>query len=125
MPRWTDERVDQIMGSVLRAGVLMASALVAAGAAIYLARHGGDRPDYGVFRGEPPELCGIPGILRAALGSGGRGLIQLGLLALVATPVARVVFALIAFAVQRDRIFVAVSLVVLGALLYSLFGAPL
>ncbi len=125
MPRWTDERVDRIMGNLLRSGVLLASALVTAGAALYLARHGGDRPDYGVFRGEPAELRGIGGIVGAALGPSGRGLIQLGLLALVATPVARVVFALVAFAVQRDRIFVAVALVVLAALLYSLFGAPI
>ncbi len=125
MPRWTDERVDQIMGNVLRAGVLLSSALVAAGAAVYLVRHGGDRPDYGVFRGEPAELCGIAGIARAALRPSARGLIQLGLLALVATPVARVAFALLAFAVQRDRIFVVVTLLVLGTLIYSLFGAPL
>ncbi len=125
MPRWTDERVDQIMGNVLRAGVLLSSTLVAAGAVIYLVRHGGDRPDYGVFRGEPAELCGIAGIVSAALRPSARGLIQLGLLALVATPVARVAFALLAFAVQRDRIFVVVTLVVLGTLIYSLFGAPL
>lgn len=124
MTRWTDERVDQIMGNLLRAGVLLASALVAVGAAIHLARHGGDRPDYGVFRGEPAELCGVAGIVRAALRPSGRGLIQLGLLALVATPVARVAFAVVAFAVQRDRIYVAITLLVLGTLLYSLFGAP-
>ncbi len=125
MARLTDERVDHIMGNLLRSGVLLASALVAAGAALHLARHGGERPDYHVFRGEPAELCSIGGIVHAALGGSGRGLIQLGLLALVATPVARVVFSLLAFVVQRDRIFMAVTLLVLAALVYSLFGAPL
>lgn len=125
MPRWTAERVDRIMGNLLRAGVLLASALVAAGAALYLARHGGERPDYQVFRGEPAELRTIGGIVRAALRPSGRGLVQLGLLALVATPVARVAFALLAFAVQRDRAFVLVTLVVLATLLYGLFGTPL
>ncbi|HTP49163.1 MAG TPA: DUF1634 domain-containing protein, partial [Anaeromyxobacteraceae bacterium] len=62
-------------------------------------------------------------ILEAALRGSGRGIIQLGLLFLIATPVARVILSVAAFAAQGDRKFVVVTLMVLGALLYSLLGA--
>ena len=52
----------------------------------------------------------------------GRGIIQLGLLLLIATPVARVVFAIIGFALEKDRLYVVVAALVLGILLFSLFG---
>jgi uncharacterized membrane protein len=48
-------------------------------------------------------------------------IIQLGILLLIATPVARVAFALVAFAIERDRLYVAVSLIVLAVLLFSFF----
>lgn len=49
--------------------------------------------------------------------------IQFGLLLLIATPVARVVFSIFAFAAQRDWIYVGVSMIVLSILAYSLSGA--
>ena len=52
---------------------------------------------------------------------GGRGIIQLGLLLLIATPVARVVFSVIGFVRQRDFVYVVLTLIVLAVLLYSLF----
>ena len=120
--RWTDERVDRALGNLLRAGVLLATAVIVAGAAIYLMRHGLDTPNYGVFRGEPEDLRSVVGIVRAAARGSGRGLVQLGLLLLVATPVVRVVFSVGAFVAQRDRAFVLITLVVLSLLLQSLFG---
>jgi uncharacterized membrane protein len=51
----------------------------------------------------------------------GRGLIQLGLL-LILVPVVRVAIAAFAFHRQRDRLYVAISLLVLGLLLYSLLS---
>jgi uncharacterized membrane protein len=51
-----------------------------------------------------------------------RGLMQLGLLVLVATPVARVAFAVFAFARQRDHVYLTVSMIVLAVLVYSLVG---
>jgi uncharacterized membrane protein len=48
--------------------------------------------------------------------------INLGLLFLIATPVARVVFSIFAFAVQLDWLYVVVTLVVLAVLMFSLTG---
>jgi uncharacterized membrane protein len=75
-----------------------------------------------VFQGEPEELRTVPGIIHEALALHGRGLIQFGLLILIATPIARVAFSVVAFLYQRDWIYVAVTVVVLGLLVYSLLG---
>jgi len=49
------------------------------------------------------------------------GIAQLGLLVLLATPVVRVAAAIVGFALERDRLYVAVSAIVLGILLASIF----
>jgi uncharacterized membrane protein len=118
-----DKRVDQIMGLLLRTGVLLAAALVILGGALFLSRHPGPLPDYHAFHGEPTELRTLRGIFQQAASGHGRGLIQFGLLLLIATPVARVAFSFGAFWYERDWTYVAVSLLVLVLLFYSLFSA--
>ena len=121
-PSWTDERLDQVLGNLLRIGVMLSAAVVLAGGVLYLVRHGSDQPVYKVFHEEPDDLRSIGGIVSAALEGRGRGMIQLGVLLLIATPVARVIFSVFAFALQRDRVYVAVTLIVLAVLLYSLIS---
>ena len=122
---WTDEKVDQVIGNLLRAGVLLAAVVTAAGGVLYLARHGGESADHRVFKGEPADLRSPVGIIEDALALRSRGLIQLGLLVLIATPVARVVFSVYAFLRQRDWTYVAVTLIVLAVLLFGLFSNEL
>jgi uncharacterized membrane protein len=122
-PGWTDTQIDTIIGNLLRIGVVVASATILVGGMIYLIRHGAAQPNYRVFHGEPSNLRNLTGIAQDAFSFSGRGLIQLGLLLLIATPVARVIFSVMAFTVQRDRIYVIVTLIVLVILLYSLVGS--
>jgi uncharacterized membrane protein len=121
---WGDVQVEQLLGNLLRAGVLLAAAVVLLGGVVYLARHGGERrPDLRKFRedAQPAELRSPTGIVGEALEFRGRALVQLGLLLLIATPVARVAFSVFAFLLERDLTYVALTLIVLGVLLYSLF----
>jgi len=118
--RWSDERVEEIMGNLLRAGVILAAIVVLAGGIFYLIRYGTTSPDYRVFRGEPADLRSVSGILIDVTELHSRGLIQLGLLLLIATPVARVAFSVFAFARQRDRTYVVLTLIVFAVLIYSL-----
>ena len=115
----------QIAAELLRLGLIVAAVVVLGGAVIYLARHGSEQPQYRVFHGEPADLCGIGGIVHDALQFSGRGLIQLGLLLLLGTPVARVAFSIVAFALQGDRLYVVVTMIVMGVLLYSIVGGYL
>jgi uncharacterized membrane protein len=50
---------------------------------------------------------------------------QLGLLLLIATPIARVAFSAVAFAIEGDKMYVLFTLIVFGVLLYSLFGSSI
>jgi len=120
---WTDRKVEDLIGNLLRAGVFLSALIVFVGAAVYLARHGGELADYRVFHGEPNQLRTIPGVLHEAFSFQGRGIIQLGLLLLIATPVARVVLSIIGFAAERDRMYVGFATIVLVILMYSLFGS--
>jgi uncharacterized membrane protein len=117
-----DQRIDEIMGTVLRTGVVLAAVVVLAGGVLFLSRHRVPVTNYRVFQGEPLELRSISGIFQEARGLRGRGLIQLGLLILIATPVARVAFSFFAFLYQRDWMYVLVTVLVLGLLFYSLLG---
>jgi len=119
---WNDQKIEDIIGNLLRIGVGTAAAVVLVGAAAYLVRHGFGHANYRVFRGEPSDLRTLRGIVRAALGLHPRGIIQLGLVLLIATPVARVAFSVFAFAVERDRMYMVFTLMVLGILILSLAG---
>lgn len=120
-PAISDEQVERRLATLLQGGVVAAAALVLAGGAVYLAKYGAVPPHHDTYTGEPDDLKHVGGILQAALALRGRGLIQLGLLVLIATPVARVAFSLYAFARQRDRTYVLITAFVLALLLVSLF----
>lgn len=119
---WSDQRIETIVGQLLRAGVLLSASVVFTGGCIYLVRHGLSPVDYGVFQGEPADLRSIKGIIRFAAGMHGRGIIQLGLLLLIATPVARVAFSIYGFAEEGDGRYVVFTCIVFAILLYSLFA---
>ncbi len=132
---WSDNggaehRLEQMLGNLLRAGVLTAAAVVLVGAGLYLVRYGSREINPHEFPHASADMPSLdlnsPGaILAAARRGSSRGLIQLGLLLLIATPVARVLFSVFAFARQRDWTYVVITLVVLGALLVSFFSGHL
>jgi uncharacterized membrane protein len=121
-PAQNDKNIDELMGLLLRSGVLFAAGVVFVGGVVYLARYPFPAIDYRVFQSEPRNLRTISGIFNDAIAFHGRGLIQLGLLFLIATPIARVTFSVFAFFYQRDWKYVVFTLIVLGLLLYSLLG---
>jgi len=117
---WSDQRMETVIANLLRAGVSLAAALVLAGGAVFLAGHGGEMLDRHAFRGEPADLRSLRGVFEGVAALRGPAIIQLGLLVLIATPIARVAFAAYGFGRQGDRLYVAVALIVLAVLLYSL-----
>ena len=120
LPRVSDSTLQRMIGAVLRTGVLISAAVVLAGGALYLVRHGGEPADYRTFHGEP-EIDRVLGeIIAGAVGVRARSIIQAGVLLLIATPIARVAFSLVGFAFERDRTYVAITALVLAILLYAL-----
>jgi uncharacterized membrane protein len=120
--RWTDEQVDQLLGNLLRIGVIVATIVAVIGGVLLLAQRGLAPASGHVFTGEPPELRSVGGILRAVAARHPDAIVQLGLVLLIATPVARVAMSLVAFILQRDRIYIVVTTIVLALLIFSLTG---
>lgn len=118
-----DRRLEIIIGNLLRAGVLLAAAVVLAGGGLYLAQSHGQTASYRNFVVERDGLRNVAGIVRSAAHLNSEGLIQLGLLLLIATPVARVVMAGVGFAIEKDRLYTVVCAIVLAVLLFSLMRA--
>lgn len=123
LQNWTDRKIEEIVADLLTIGVAVSALVVLAGACLYLARYGHAPADYRVFQGEPTDLRNLRGIVRSALQLRSRGIIQLGLLCLIATPVARVAFSIWGFAAEHDRLYMIFTGIVLIVLLYSLLGS--
>jgi uncharacterized membrane protein len=123
LPRCSEFEMEKMMGNLLRSGVLLSAAVVLIGLGLYVVAPHSASSTYRIFEGEPADLRSVGGILKDAVAMKSRGIIQLGLLLLLATPIARVALSVLAFACQKDKIYVFVTLIVLSVLAYSLTGA--
>ena len=117
-----DEQLKRILGVLLRAGVLTAAFLVIFGGFIFFIKHPHELFNYSIFKGEPQRLKYVHDIIKEALHLKGRDIIQSGILILIATPVVRVFFSLIGFLIEKDRIYVFITFIVLSILLISMFN---
>jgi uncharacterized membrane protein len=123
----TDTRLQRLIGATLRSGVMVASITGIFGGLLYLAAPGAKPVSFHFFEGTQ-SLYSFPGLvlLRAFQLHGGsqyeRGLAitQLGVMALLLTPIIRVVFSIVGFALEHDRIYVAITCIVLATLVGSL-----
>ena len=111
--------MEMIMGRLLQVGVLLASFVMLVGGIFYLQAHRSATPDYRVFTSEPQNLRHVNGVIKGIAAGDPAAIIQLAVLLLIATPVARVVFSLIAFGIERDKLYIGISTLVLAVLLYG------
>jgi uncharacterized membrane protein len=118
-PKISDAGIERMVSVVLRSGVLISALVVLAGGVYYLVRHGDEIADYRTFRGQPSIDRIVPQIVQGAIELRASSIIQAGILLLIATPIARVAFSLIGFALERDGKYVAITAIVLAVLLYS------
>jgi uncharacterized membrane protein len=117
----TDKQLESAIANMLRFGVVLAAIVVFVGGGIYLHHPTIPPPDYSHFHATAPPLRTVAGVFRGVLQLDAKSVIQLGILILIATPVARVVFCIIGFSRQRDGLYIGVSTTVLIILTYSLF----
>lgn len=116
----SDDRFERLLGRLLRAGVVVAGVVTLAGMVLQLAaQHGAPVAD-ATFHGEPAGLRQVGAVVAGALAGNPAAIVQLGVLLLVATPIARVAASVVTFALQRDALYVGVTLVVLAALTWGL-----
>ena len=120
MKKVRDEDLERIIGQLLRYGVLLSSLVVLAGGVVYLIRHGRQLPQYGTFYGEPDKMKQPGPMWKAILRGEGRPLIALGLLLLIATPIARILFSIVGYLLEKDYLYVTITGVVLVVVLWNL-----
>jgi len=118
-----DRDLQKIIGTLLRFGVVTASIIALIGGIIYLSVHGMEmRPLYNTFHGEPSAYTSLAGIMDKVFSLDARGIMQLGAVVLIMTPILRVVCSLFSFAIEGDRMYVVITLVVLSVILFSMFS---
>jgi uncharacterized membrane protein len=116
-------RSEAALGRVVTGAVLLSACVALAGGALYL-RSGADHTaDFSAYRPQPQSLSAAGAIVSGALRLDPASLMQLGVFILVLTPVARVAFSLVLFALRRDRMYTVITLAVLTVLLAGLLGA--
>ena len=115
----TDTDLEKIIGQLLRYGVLISSLVVLAGGIVYLIRHGRQLPPFGKFTGEPEKMREPVPMWKAIIRGEGRPLIQLGLLILIATPIARIIFSFFGYLLEKDYLYMLITGIVLAVILWN------
>jgi uncharacterized membrane protein len=123
------DSMNDFVSSVLRTGVLLSAAIIIVGTILALARYGPQ--EMSEFLQYLPNQVphGTYSVDLADLGAGllvldPFSIIELGVIALLATPVARVLMSVFLFAAEGDRTYVYVTAGVLVLLLFSILVTP-
>ena len=109
-------RAELIISGVLRGGVVLSAAIILLGVALYYLRTPRANP---AIAQPDPFPHSFPAILTGLAHADGLAIIALGLLILLATPVIRVAVSIVAFALEGDRLYVAITTLVLLILVVS------
>ncbi len=118
-----DKDMEQIMGNLLRIGVILAAVVASAGGIMYLVLHGSEvQPSYAIFKGVSDRYTSLPAVLRGVKELNSYSIMQLGILILIATPIMRILFSIFSFFREKDYLYVVISAIVLLIIAFSLFN---
>lgn len=115
-----DKDIQVILGTLLRVGVMAAMTVVLVGGLFYLVGHHDAKIAYRIFSPNQSGFSSIPAIFIGLKDLDAKAIIQFGTLLLIFTPIARVVFSIFSFLIERDYLYVFIGLFVLTVILYSL-----
>ncbi len=117
--------MEKLISNLLRGGIYVSLSMVVLGALVSVARHPGEFSKHeGMWQIDPAHArfpTTISQTLSGVAGGEGRAIIVLGLMLLILTPVVRVAASAAAFALEKDRTYTIITLIVLTLLLLSFF----
>jgi len=116
----TTTAMEKKLGSLLLIGTLLATAIVLFGGVWYLVQNGATSVDFHLLQNVP--LISTVSVWQSALSFSPLGIVQFGLLVLVATQIMRVSVLFIFYLLQRNVWFSMFCGFVLVMLIYSLFS---
>lgn len=115
------DRMQLLIGQVLKVGVLLSFAIVLIGGVMYLWQHGNEMVAFHTFINASPLEDSFVGIFQNIFNLSAVGIIQFGLLFLVLVQLIRVLLTVFWFVLLREWIFVIISVFILSVLIASLF----
>jgi uncharacterized membrane protein len=123
---WAERDMELFIGRLLRYGVILSCGITLIGGVFYLIQHGAQMPDYNPipddqpFEGASMYLRELSTILPRVMSLDGAAIIQLGVCVLIATPILRVAVSVIAFLVEKDFLYVIITLIVLTIIIANM-----
>ena len=122
------EAMNTIIGNILRYGVILSGMVVLLGVArlVYVSGSA-DASSYLVYYPTIPHdafTVSVSALLSGLALFNAFSIVELGVIILIATPVSRVLISVFLFAVERDKLYVLVTAVVLTLLLFSMLATP-
>lgn len=116
-----DKDVQIILGTLLRVGVLVSTAVVLLGGIIFLISQSNQIVSFENFKPEEVKFSSVAAIIKGLKTFDGLAIIQFGVLLLIFTPIARVVFSIFSFLMEKDYMYVIIGVIVLCVIITSLY----
>lgn len=124
---WAERDMELLIGKLLRYGVMLACGITLFGGVVYLYQNHGisiehykPTPDDIPFLGVDHYLRELSTILPRILSFDGAAIIQLGVCVLIATPILRVAFSVVGFLIEKDYMYVVITLIVLTIIIANM-----
>ncbi|MFH6936911.1 DUF1634 domain-containing protein [Flavobacterium sp. FlaQc-30] len=122
--KFGEKDFQTIIGNLLRYGVWISLSVAFIGGIVYLMHHGSDIENYSVFKENDRNIFEVISIVyQGVLQGNGEYLIYFGIILLFLTPVLRVIFSLFSFFLEKDYLYVVITLIVILIIITSIsFG---
>lgn len=118
--KFGEKDFQTIVGNLLRYGVWISLSVAFIGGIVYLMGHSTDIENYSVFHENDRNIFEvITTIYNGVIQGNGESLIFFGIILLFLTPVLRVLLSLFAFLLEKDYLYVVITLIVIFIILVS------
>lgn len=118
----TDQTIQKIIGNVLKYGVRTVLVIAAIGGSIFLYDHSSETVNYTHFTENDHSIFHVTAdVLKGVSGFDARSIIFLAILVLFCTPFIRLLLSLVSFILEKDRLYVFITTVVLIIICFSVY----
>jgi len=119
--KFGEKDFQTIIGNLLRYGVWISLSVAFIGGIVYLLHNGSQIEDYSVFKENDRNIFQvIAAIYQGAIQGDGASLIFTGIILLFLTPVLRVLLSLFSFLLEKDYLYVGITLIVILIIIISI-----
>ena len=116
---FTEKELQSLIGNLLRWGVFISMGVVIIGVVLFLIQQGRQEIDFSVF--DSTKAFDLNAFFFGLTAFESEAIITLGIIFLILTPVLRIVFSIIGFALEKDNLYVVISSIVLLIIIGSIF----